>query len=77
MEQALLEIDRGITSRTRDMSVLPITGVWSIAKSLLADQSGSDLEHAIRILIADALLMYAKEMYENPEIVKRMKQGIL
>ncbi|KAB3547249.1 MAG: PKD domain-containing protein, partial [ANME-2 cluster archaeon] len=77
VEQALLEIDREITSRTRDMSVLPITGVWSIAKSLLADQSGDDLEHAIRILIADTLLMYAKEMYENPEIVKRMKQGIL
>ncbi|MEA1869044.1 MAG: PKD domain-containing protein [Euryarchaeota archaeon] len=77
VEQALLEIDRGITSRTRDMSVLPITGVWSIAKSLLADQSGDDLEHAIRILSADTLLMYAKEMYENPEIVKRMKQGIL
>ena len=77
VEQTLLEIDRGITSRTRDMSVLPITGVWSIAKSLLADQSGNDLEHAIRILTADTLLMYAKEMYENPEIVKRMKQGIL
>jgi len=77
VEQVLLEIDREITSRTRDMSVLPITGVWSIAKSLLADQSGDDLEHAIRILIADTLLMYAKEMYENPEIVKRMKQGIL
>jgi len=77
VEQALLEIDREITSRTRDMSVFPITGVWSIAKSLLADQSGDDLEHAIRILIADTLLMYAKEMYENPEIVKRMKQGIL
>jgi len=77
VEHALLEIDMGITSRTRDMSVLPITGVWSIAKSLLADQSGDDLEHAIRILIADALLMYAKEMYENPEIVKRMKRGIL
>ncbi len=77
VEHTLLEIDREITSRTRDMSVLPITGVWSIAKSLLADQSGDDLEHAIRILIADTLLMYAKEMYENPEIVKRMKQGIL
>ena len=77
VEQALLEIDREITSRTRDMSVLPVTGVWSIAKSLLADQSGDDLEHAIRILIADTLLRYAKEMYENPEIVKRMKQGIL
>jgi len=77
VERALLEIDREITSRTRDMSMLPITGVWSIAKSLLADQSGDDLEHAIRISIADTLLMYAKEMYENPEIVKRMKQGIL
>ena len=77
VERALLEIDREITSRTRDMSMLPITGVWSIAKSLLADQSGDDLEHAIRISIADTLLKYAKEMYENPEIVKRMKQGIL
>ncbi len=77
VEHALLEIDREITSRTRDMSVLPITGVWSIAKSLLADRSGDDLEHGIRILIADTLLRYAKEMYENPEIVKRMKQGIL
>ncbi|MEA3324419.1 MAG: PKD domain-containing protein [Euryarchaeota archaeon] len=77
VEQAFLEIDREITSRTRNMSVIPITGVWSIAKSLLADQSGDDLEHAIRLLIADTLLKYAKEMYENPEIVKRLKQGIL
>ncbi|HDN64920.1 MAG TPA: hypothetical protein ENF23_01265 [Methanosarcinales archaeon] len=75
--RALLEIDREITSRTRNMSVIPITGVWSIAKSLLADQSGDDLEQAIRILIADTLLTYAKEMYEDPEIVKRLKRGIL
>ncbi|MEA1895716.1 MAG: PKD domain-containing protein [Euryarchaeota archaeon] len=77
VEQTLLEIDREITSRTRNMSVIPITGVWSIAKSLLADQSGGDLECAIRILIADTLLRYAKEMYESPEIVERLKQGIL
>lgn len=77
VEQLLFEIDDEITSKTRDMSVLPITGVWSIAKGLLSDRSEDDLDDAVRILVADILLRYAKEMYESPEIVKRMKLGML
>ena len=77
VQRRMFEIDKDITSRTRDMSVLPITGIWSTAKDLLSDQSGDEIDHAVRILIADILLTYAKEMYENPEIVKRMKLGIL
>ena len=77
VQQLLSLIDNEITLRTRDMNVLPITGVWSIAKDLLSEQSDSELGNAIRILVAGVLLTYAKEMYENPEIVKRMKQGIL
>jgi len=77
VQQLLSDTDKEITSRTRDMSVLPITGIWSIAKELLSDQSGDDIECAMRILVADILLRYAREMYENPEIVKRMKRGIL
>jgi len=77
VQQLLSLIDNEITLRTRDMNVHPITGVWSIAKDLLSEQSDSELGNAIRILVAGVLLKYAKEMYENPEIVKRMKQGIL
>jgi hypothetical protein len=77
VQQLLSETDKEITSRTRDMSVLPITGIWSIAKELLSDQSGDDIECAVRILVADILLRYAIEMCENSEIVKRMKRGIL
>ena len=77
VQRLAFEIDDEITSRTRDMSVLPITGIWSIARDLLSDQSGDEIDHAIRILIAGILLIYAREMYENPEIVKRMKLGIL
>ncbi|MEA1944987.1 MAG: PKD domain-containing protein [Euryarchaeota archaeon] len=77
VQRRTFEIDDEITSRTRDMSVLPITGIWSTARDLLSDQSGDEIDHAMRILIADILLTYAREMYENPEIVKRMKLGIL
>ena len=77
VRQSLSGTDKEITSRTRDMNVLPITGVWAIAKELLSDQSGDDIERAMRILVAGILLRYAREMYENPEIVKRMKRGIL
>lgn len=77
VQQLLTTIDNDITSKTRDMAVLPIAGVWSIAKGLLSEQSGGEIDYAMRILVADALLRYAKEMYENPEIVKRLKKGIL
>jgi len=77
VQQLLSLIDNEITLRTRDMNVLPVTGVWSIAKDVLSEQSDGELGNAIRILVAGVLLKYAKEMYENPEIVKRMKQGIL
>ena len=77
VQTLLTTIDNDITSKTRDMAVLPIAGVWSIAKGLLSEQSGDEIDYAMRILVADALLRYAKEMYENPEIVKRLKKGIL
>jgi len=77
VQQLLTTIDNDITSKTRDMAVLPIAGVWSIAKGLLSEQSEGEIDYAMRILVADALLRYAKEMYENPEIVKRLKKGIL
>jgi hypothetical protein len=77
VQQLLTMIDNDITSKTRDMAVLPIAGVWSIAKGLLSEQSEGEIDYAMRILVADALLRYAKEMYENQEIVKRLEKGIL
>ncbi len=77
VQQILAEIDNEITSKSRNMSVLPVTGIWAIAKDLISDQSGDDLAKALRVLIAEVLLNHAREMYENPEIVKRMEAGIL
>jgi hypothetical protein len=77
VKQILAEIDNEITSKSRNMSVLPVTGIWTIAKDLISDRSGDDLEQALRVLIAEVLLKHAREMYENPEIVKRMESGVL
>ncbi len=77
VQQILAEIDNEITSKSRNMSVLPVTGIWTIAKDLISDRSGDDLEQALRVLIAEVLLKHAREMYENPEIVKRMESGVL
>jgi PKD repeat protein len=77
VQQTLSEIDNEITSKTKNMSILPVTGIWTIAKDLLSDQSGDDLDRALRVLIAKVLLEHAREMYENPEIVKRMESGVL
>ena len=77
VQQTLSEIDNEITSKTKNMSILPVTGIWAIAKDLLSDQSGDDLDRALRVLIAEVLLEHAREMYENPEIVKRMESGVL
>ncbi len=77
VQQILAEIDNEITSKSRNMSVLPVTGIWTIAKDLISDKSGDDLEQALRVLIAEVLLKHAREMYENPEIVKRMESGVL
>ncbi|HIE31396.1 MAG TPA: PKD domain-containing protein [Methanosarcinales archaeon] len=77
VQQTLSEIDSEITSKTRNMSTLPVTGIWTIAKDLLSDQSGENLDRALRLLITEVLLEHAREMYENPEIVKRMESGVL
>jgi hypothetical protein len=77
VQQILTEIDNEITSKSRNMSVLPVTGIWTIAKDLISDRSGDDLDQALRVLIAEVLLKHAREMYENPEIVKRMESGVL
>ena len=77
VQQTLSEIDNEITSKTKNMSILPVTGIWAIAKDLLSDQSGDDLDQALRVLIAEVLLKHAREMYESPEIVKRMESGVL
>jgi hypothetical protein len=63
--------------KSKNMSVLPVTGIWTIAKDLISDRSGDDLDRALRVLIAKVLLKHAREMYENPEIVKRMESGVL
>ncbi|MCK4651585.1 MAG: PKD domain-containing protein [Methanosarcinales archaeon] len=77
VQQILTEIDNEITSKSKNMSVLPVTGIWTIAKDLISDRSGDDLDRALRVLIAKVLLKHAREMYENPEIVKRMESGVL
>jgi hypothetical protein len=77
-------LDDEITGRIKDITIMPISGVWRISERLLSmteDESEegvpSKLKIAILALFADAMLDYVEEMMGNEKILERLKVSIL
>ncbi len=77
-------MDDEITGRIKDITIMPISGVWRISEGLLSmTEAGSDgvapskLKIAILSLFADAMLDYVEEMLNSEKILERLRVSIL
>jgi hypothetical protein len=78
VQSKLFEIDTNLTRKTGEMNVLPVSGIWRIARMLLNETSTSTSETAsvkkgAMTLVASILLDYAEGMLNDPKIIERLK----
>ena len=76
VQSKLFDIDTKITRKTGEMNVLPVSGLWRVARTLLNDASSSSagsVKKSAMLLIADFILDYADEMLREPKIIERLK----
>ncbi|MFQ6105960.1 MAG: carboxypeptidase-like regulatory domain-containing protein, partial [Candidatus Hydrothermarchaeaceae archaeon] len=78
LKERLAEVDSTITSRIKDLTIMPVSGIWRIAEQLFikaAEEEGS--KKAFLMVLADAMLSYAEEMFENQMILARLRYTII
>ena len=77
-QSKLFEIDTNITRKTGEMNVLPVSGIWRVARTLLNESSASSAEtdsvkRSAMLLVADILLDYVDGMLKDAKIIERLK----
>jgi hypothetical protein len=77
-------VDDEITGMIKDITIMPISGVWRISEELLSmteaeseDGAPSKLKTVILSLFADAMLDYVEEMLNSEKILERLRVSIL
>jgi hypothetical protein len=77
VEEKLRKTDMLITNKMEEFTILPVSNLWNISKSLveMASQE-SGLKRASSLLFAEILLFYVEEMLNNKEIGERLKLAI-
>lgn len=73
VERRLFDVDSLITKNMSYINIIPVVGVWKIAKKLI-DASNSELQPHAFLFFADLVLDRVVDMMENPEIAKRLAQ---
>ncbi len=80
VQSKLFDIDTTITRKTGEMNVLPVSGLWRVARMLLHEASSSSVEsirNSAMLLIADFILGYADDMLRDAKIIERLKIMVL
>ena len=74
VEEELWSLDGKITGKMGELTIIPISGLWKVSKSVFDDASdASGTERAFLVLIAWFIMGRVREMMENPEIVRRLR----
>lgn len=74
LEEELWEMDRTITGIMGELTIIPISGLWKVSKSVFDDATDeSGTKRAFLVLISYVIMGRVREMMENPEIVKRLR----
>jgi hypothetical protein len=78
VQSKLFEMDTTITRKTGEMNILPVSGLWRVARTLLNETSASTTETDIMkkgamTLVADILLDYTDDMLKDAKIIERLK----
>jgi|TARA_B100002003_G_scaffold173721_1_gene161585 hypothetical protein len=83
IKQRLNSVDEKITERIRDITIMPISGVWRISEKLInvinlgIDDADTNLKNTILLLFSDAILDYVEDMLNNDQILDRLKASII
>ncbi len=74
----LVALDKKISGKMGELTILPVTGLWGVAKKLTEDSSlENELHGGIMTLLAIQVLRYADDMFNKPGIVERLKRTIV
>jgi len=80
----LHSIDDEITGRIKEITIMPISGVWRISEGLLSmteteSEEGptNQFKTAILLLFADAMLDYVEKMLSSEKILERLRVSII
>jgi PQQ-like domain len=78
VESKISLVDRTITDRMNELTVMPVSGLWGISRGLVSGNLGNlgglkGHKRAFGIVMADILSSYVEDMLENPMIVDRLK----
>tara|TARA_B100000315_G_C14590943_1_gene595718 strand:- start:2025 stop:3173 length:1149 start_codon:yes stop_codon:yes gene_type:complete len=83
IKQRLNSVDEKITERIKDITIMPISGVWRISEKLInvinlgIDDVDTNLKNTILLLFSDAILDYVEDMLNNDQILDRLKASII
>ena len=76
-------VDEKITERIKDITIMPISGVWRISEKLInkinpgMEDANTNLKNTILLLFSDAILDYVEDMLNNDQILDRLKASII
>jgi len=74
VEEELWSLDGKITGKMGELTIIPISGLWKVSKSVFDDASDeSGIKRAFLVLIAWFIMGRVREMMENPDIVRRLR----
>ncbi len=74
----LIDVDKVLSGKIGELTILPITGLWNISRKLMDDAAVSGgYRGALCIAMALRILKYAEEMMEKPSILDRLKRTII
>ncbi|MCK5659797.1 MAG: carboxypeptidase regulatory-like domain-containing protein, partial [Methanosarcinales archaeon] len=73
VEKRLFDVDSLITKNMSSINIIPVVGVWKIAKKLL-DASHNEPQPDAFLFFADLVLDRVTDMMDNPDILKLLAQ---
>ncbi|MDI6654731.1 MAG: hypothetical protein QME59_02455 [Candidatus Hydrothermarchaeota archaeon] len=76
VKERMAVLDSLITEKIKELTILPVSGLWSISRELLKTSIENELKKAAYIMFADIMLNYVEEMLENQDVVSRLKYTI-
>lgn len=78
VQERLANVDSLITTELERLTILPISSLWKVSDGLLSkarEERGA--RKAVLVIAADMVLDYVQDMLKRPEILERLKRGII
>lgn len=79
VKERMAILDSLINEKIKELTILPVCGLWGISKRLLdasVSPTTGEIKRGIYIMVADIMLKYVEEMLQNQNILSRLKYTI-